>query len=128
MVAQKTNPHLTAAPGVFQLATPITRDILEFLFVRQNLARVKTADHTGTDLVKAVNSTHTRIHYQPMNIPTMDFLMHSAHTLFPRRTKPAKIGAKGHLQVQFRANGIVMNFLSLISSLRKCRAAHHRTQ
>ena len=50
-------------------------EFLDFLFVRQNLARDKTVDHSGIPGLVKVNSTHTKTQL----MPTMD-LMHS--TLF----------------------------------------------
>lgn len=53
----------------------------DFLYLKQNLARAITVDHSG---VVKDNSTYTRIQSHPMEM-SKDFLIHF-HSMIPRRT------------------------------------------
>jgi hypothetical protein len=72
VVAQNTNPDRVVA-SAFQMGPPLSVECLIFLFVKQNLARDKTVDHSGTAGLVKGNSTHTKTQH----IPTMDMMIHS---------------------------------------------------
>lgn len=61
LVAQNTNAGRVVA-SASQIGPTLSVECLDFHFVRQNLARDKTVDHSGTTGLVKVNST-TRIQY-----------------------------------------------------------------
>lgn len=77
VVAQHTNRDGVVL-SVLQMDPNLSREFRNFLCVRQYLARVKTADHTG--IVK-VHSTCTKI-LQFMETPKMDLLIFSTLCLW----------------------------------------------
>jgi hypothetical protein len=84
----------------------IPMDCPDFLFFKQNLARATPVHNTGaTGLVK-VDSTYTRAHHLPMDMPTMEFLNLSTHSMLPRMLTLVRRLAEDQSQAQPRANGM----------------------
>lgn len=80
MVAQHTDPRRLAAS--LQMDQILSVAFPDFLYLKQNLPRVITVDHSG--VVKA-NSTLTKIQSRPKEMFHMVFLI-LFHSMKPRRT------------------------------------------
>lgn len=99
VVAQHTNLSSRIAASIFQMKLSMG---CHFLYLKQDLSQVKTMEHSGT--VK-VNSTSTKRQFCPMDMPRMDFLILSTHSILPSRLKPAKTIAGARFQVPQGASG-----------------------